>query len=114
MLYDSKHAGVELEEIHNQSDLNDGEVIFRNFNGYWSLKNFEVPSLKNLNLKIERGKFYGIVGKVGSGKSGLLSAILQEVPYYSGELKVQGSIAYVEQEPYIVSGTVRHNILFGK
>ena len=54
------------------------------------------------------------MGKVGSGKSGLLSAILEEIPYYSGLLKMQGSKAYVEQEPYIVSGTVRQNILFGR
>lgn len=31
-----------------------------------------------------------------------------------GELKVNGSIAYVEQDPFIVSATIRKNILFGK
>jgi len=32
------------------------------------------------------GSFYGITGKVGSGKSGLLGAILGEIPYFSGKL----------------------------
>jgi ABC-type lipoprotein export system ATPase subunit len=48
-----------------------------NFNGYWSIKDFDVPSIKNINLKIQKGKFYGIAGKVGSGKSGLLSCFLK-------------------------------------
>jgi ATP-binding cassette subfamily C (CFTR/MRP) protein 4 len=114
VLYDSIYAEREMDQFYNHDELRNGEVLFKNFNGYWSLKNFETPSLKNLNFKIEKGKLYGIVGKVGSGKSGLLSAILEEIPYYSGLLKMQGSKAYVEQEPYIVSGTVRHNILFGR
>jgi ABC-type multidrug transport system fused ATPase/permease subunit len=31
-----------------------------------------------------------------------------------GDLKVKGSIAYVEQDPFIISASVRKNILFGK
>jgi len=53
------------------------------------------PSLKNLNLHFKNSTYYGITGKVGSGKSGLLGAILQEIPYYSGILEVGGSISYV-------------------
>ena len=68
-----------------------------NFNGYWSTSNFATPALKNINLKIQKGNFYGIAGKVGSGKSGLLSCFLKQAPYYSGELNIKGTIAYVEQ-----------------
>jgi ABC-type bacteriocin/lantibiotic exporter with double-glycine peptidase domain len=35
-----------------------------------------VPTLKNINLIIEKQKFIGVTGKVGSGKSGLLGVIL--------------------------------------
>jgi ABC-type multidrug transport system ATPase subunit len=77
--------------------LEKGEAYFKNFNGYWSLTEFEVPSLKNLSIKFKKGKFYGIAGKVGSGKSGILGALLQETPYYSGSMGISGSIAYVEQ-----------------
>ena len=31
-----------------------------------------------------------------------------------GNLQVSGSIAYVEQEPFIISASIRKNILFGK
>lgn len=68
----------------------------------------------NINLHFKKGKFYGICGKIGSGKSGLLGAILNEIPYYSGSFMKKGSVIYVEQEPIIFSTTVRENILFGK
>ncbi len=71
-----------------------GDIIFNNFNGYWK-NNFEVPSLKDINLSFHKGVFYGITGKVGSGKSGLLGVMLGEIPYYSGEFSFKGSIAYV-------------------
>ena len=67
-----------------------------------------------INFKFEKGKFYGISGKVGSGKSSLFGAILQEIPFYTGSLDINGSIAYIEQEPVIFSGSIRSNILFGK
>lgn len=38
---------------------------------------------------------------------------MKEVPCYSGIFKNDCKMAYVEQEPYIFSGTVRDNILFG-
>ena len=29
-------------------------------------------------------------------------------------MEIRGTVAYVEQEPFIISGTIRDNILFGK
>ena len=62
---------------------------------------------------MKKGDFYGITGKIGSGKSGLLGVILEEIPFYSGEVYKNGSVAYVEQEPVIFSATIKENILFG-
>lgn len=53
-----------------------GEVIFKDFNGYWKTNELIIPTLKNINLKINQGKLLGITGKIGSGKSGLLGVIL--------------------------------------
>jgi ABC-type bacteriocin/lantibiotic exporter with double-glycine peptidase domain len=40
--------------------------------------------LKNISIHIKKGSFIGVTGKIGSGKSGLLGAMLDELPYYSG------------------------------
>ena len=39
----------------------------------------EIPTLFNIDLKIEKGSLTGVAGLVGSGKSSLLSAMLGEV-----------------------------------
>ena len=38
---------------------------------------------------------------------------MNETKIKKGKLEVQGSIAYVEQEPFIFSASVKENILFG-
>ncbi|KAI4581557.1 hypothetical protein MJG53_010000 [Ovis ammon polii x Ovis aries] len=47
-------------------------------------------------------------------KSSLLSALLGELPPSQGQVRVNGRIAYVSQQPWVFPGTVRSNILFGK
>ena len=58
----------------------------------------------------------GVVGRVGSGKSSLLSAVLGELHLLDGEIAVDdldAGFAYVSQEPWLQQATVRDNILFG-
>ena len=76
------------------SKIEVGEIKFTNFNGFWK-DNFEEPSLKNINLHFKSGVFYGITGRVGSGKSGLLGAVTGEMPNYSGEFQSSGKVALV-------------------
>lgn len=39
--------------------------------------------------------------------------ILGELPAQKGTVKVSGKLAYVSQQPWIFSGSVRQNIVFG-
>jgi ABC-type transport system involved in cytochrome bd biosynthesis fused ATPase/permease subunit len=54
-----------------------------------------------------------IKGQVGAGKSSLLLTILGEMNIFDGTLKRSGRMAYLEQEPWIVSGTIKENITLG-
>ncbi|CAN8259535.1 unnamed protein product [Cochlearia groenlandica] len=72
------------------------------------------PTLKEINFKVFPGMKVAVCGTVGSGKSSLLSSILGEVPKISGSVKVCGTKAYVAQSPWIQSGKIEENILFGK
>ena len=71
-------------------------------------------TLEDVNLKIYPGSKVAICGTVGSGKSSLISAILGEIPRVSGTVRAGGSRAYVAQSPWIQSGSIESNILFGK
>ncbi|KAM3726824.1 Multidrug resistance-associated protein [Dirofilaria immitis] len=81
--------------------------------GNFSWDNNKV-TLSGINLIIKKGELVAIVGKVGSGKSSLLSAILGEMDKLSGSIDVIGSIAYAPQQPWIQNLSLMDNILFGK
>ncbi|PSS10083.1 ABC transporter C family member 9 like [Actinidia chinensis var. chinensis] len=70
-------------------------------------------TLRGIRLQVKRGMKVAICGTVGSGKSSLLSCILGEMTKLSGTVKISGTKAYVPQSPWILSGNVRENILFG-
>ncbi|KAG0227715.1 hypothetical protein BGW41_003704 [Actinomortierella wolfii] len=72
------------------------------------------PTLKDINLTVVHSSLTAIVGRVGQGKSSLLSAITGEMHKRSGTIKTYGTIAYVPQQAWIIHGTLRDNILFGK
>ncbi|KAJ7760397.1 P-loop containing nucleoside triphosphate hydrolase protein [Mycena metata] len=71
-----------------------------------------VPTLENINLTIRKGELTGIMGRVGAGKTSLLSAIIGDMSRSEGKLTLFGSIAYAPQNPWIMSATVRENITF--
>ncbi|KAJ3374928.1 Multidrug resistance-associated protein 1 [Allomyces arbusculus] len=72
------------------------------------------PVLSIDQLAIARGSVTAVVGKIGSGKSALLTAILGEMDKLEGRVTVRGSVAYVAQQPWIQHVSIRDNILFGR
>ncbi|KAK1305891.1 ABC transporter C family member 3 [Acorus calamus] len=72
------------------------------------------PTLKDLNVRVLHGMRVAVCGTVGSGKSSLLSCILGEIPKTSGTVKLCGTTAYVAQTPWIQSGKIEDNVLFGE
>ena len=55
-----------------------------------------------------------MVGPVGCGKTSLLMGILGELNLQSGEIGIRGSIAFVSDEPWILAGSIKDNILMGR
>ncbi|KAK8935796.1 ABC transporter C family member 8 [Platanthera zijinensis] len=104
------------EEGVQRSKLNNVDQIIKLEDGFfsWEVEDAAVPTLKNIDLVIRRGKKIAVCGPVGSGKSSLIQALLGEIPKISGSVHVLGSIAYVSQTCWIQSGTIQDNILFGK
>ena len=86
------------------------KLKMQNFSGYWGDK----LALDNLNISCEQGKLYAVIGRVGSGKSTFINAILRELTKTTGFLYNSESIGYVEQEPFIIADTFRNNIIFNR
>ena len=84
-----------------------------------------IPTLRGVSFQAVPGRILGLAGPVGSGKTTLLLAILGELAgpeaaagQESGKGPVvvtpAGPIAYAAQEPWILTGSVRDNIVMGR
>ncbi|XBW38433.1 hypothetical protein QEN19_004021 [Hanseniaspora menglaensis] len=79
-------------------------------------------ALKNINFKAQKSSLTCIVGRVASGKTTLLKAILGSMNAISSDdagLKQPqvihrfDSIAYCPQQPWIMNASIKDNIVFG-
>ncbi len=82
--------------------------------------------IEDINLKIERGNFVVITGRIGAGKTTLLRALLGLLPAERGQIYWNGKpvedpatffvpprSAYTAQIPHLFSETLANNILMG-
>ena len=89
----------------------------------FSYKRNNETVLENLNLKVNRGEFIGIVGTSGSGKTTLINLITGLLKPTSGEiifdsknvenLNINSLISYVPQDIFLLDETIDKNIAFG-
>ncbi|TYH70627.1 hypothetical protein ES332_D05G129300v1 [Gossypium tomentosum] len=94
---------------------NDMVVVMHDASCAWSSDNEDQNLVLNhVTLSLPKGLLVAVVGEVGSGKSSLLNSILGEMRLVFGSIYSSGSVAYAPQVPWILSGTIRDNILFGK
>src|SRR5205085_11799630 len=83
-------------------------------------------AVRDINLHIEPGKTYALVGASGAGKSTILSLILRLYDPTSGAVKIEGQdlrsvtqkslrdrIGLVSQETFLFHDTIFKNIQFG-
>jgi ATP-binding cassette subfamily C (CFTR/MRP) protein 4 len=96
----------------NQSRESSG-VFLRNVSVKWdsSMPNYV---LKEATFTAKSNELVAVVGTAGSGKSTLLQVILKEITILNGDVVVGGSLSYAPQQPWIFTGSVKDNILFGE
>ncbi|MGI5854455.1 MAG: ABC transporter ATP-binding protein [Bacillota bacterium] len=82
--------------------------------------------IEKINLRLTKGSFTVITGRIGSGKTTLLRTLLGLLPKEEGEIRWNGKsiekpaeffappyTAYTPQVPVLFSDTIRENILLG-
>ncbi|MGA9648908.1 ABC transporter ATP-binding protein [Pedobacter sp.] len=106
-----------------QSEKSDALLEFRNVHfSYDDSKEI----LHNINLRFEKGKTYALIGPTGGGKTTTASLISRlydatkgtvllngkDIRSFSAEERTQ-KIGFILQEPFLFTGTVKDNILYG-
>jgi ATP-binding cassette subfamily B multidrug efflux pump len=84
------------------------------------------PALDSISFKIRPGETVAIVGPIGSGKSTLANALPRLLDIAPGQIyldgyditqiylrDLRGAIAYVPQESFLFSTTIKNNIRYG-
>ncbi|MFL1470937.1 peptidase domain-containing ABC transporter [Paraclostridium bifermentans] len=107
---------IKIESIN--SDIEFKNITFRYGN--------RTPVLKDVSIKIPKGKKVALVGASGSGKTTLSKLLLKYYTPEDGKIKIgdydieeldlyslRRSIAYVPQNIELFSGTIKENILLG-
>ena len=119
--------------LETESDVKDGAGIREGFNvqGEIEFRNLSFayngkPVLRNISLKIPKGKTVAVVGATGSGKSSLVQLIPRMHNAPPNSLFVDGipienipleslrrAIGYIPQDTFLFGETIRENIAFG-
>ncbi|XP_041931072.1 ATP-binding cassette sub-family C member 12-like isoform X3 [Alosa sapidissima] len=71
-------------------------------------------TLRNISFTLPKGNLLGVCGNVGSGKTSLISSVLEQMHLLKGSVIADGTFAYVSQQAWIFHGSVRDNILMGQ
>jgi ATP-binding cassette subfamily B multidrug efflux pump len=92
----------------------------------YSYPESKVPALSDVNFTIKPGEIIAVVGPIGSGKSTLANAIPRLLDIGIDQLFIDGqditqlklsdlrsTIAYVPQESFLFSTTIKNNIRYG-
>jgi len=98
-----------------------GDIEFKDV--YFSYKNQNIETLKNINLTIKEGEKVAILGKIGCGKSTLTKLILNLYSPTKGSVLIdktdvrqissadlRHAIGVVPQEAFLFMGSVKDNI----
>jgi len=102
-----------------------GAITARNLT--YTYPGANTPALYDLNFEIQSGERVAIVGSIGAGKSTLANAIPRLLNIESGELfldncditkldlgSLRKAIAYVPQDSFLFSTTIKNNIRYGE
>jgi ATP-binding cassette, subfamily B, multidrug efflux pump len=118
---------VEVQDAPDAQDLPqiDGRVVFEDVSFHYS--DDPTPVLENINLEIAPGETVALVGKTGAGKTTIIKLISRFHDPTNGRVLIDGvdlrqvtqsslrsQMGIVLQDPFLFSGTVAENILWGR
>lgn len=86
----------------------------------------ETSGIENINLRVNKGDFVVVTGRIGAGKTTLIKSILGMLPIDSGRIYLNNEevknnsekltppiVAYTSQNSNLFSDTIKNNVLLG-
>ncbi|GAB1543158.1 ABC transporter ATP-binding protein [Scytonema sp. NUACC21] len=114
----------ESDAIHLPKEQVKGQLTAKNLR--FTYPGYSTPALADVNFTIAPGETVAIVGAIGSGKSTLANALPRLLDVEPGQLFLDGiditkiplvdlrsAIAYVPQDSFLFSTTIKNNIRYG-
>ncbi len=120
---DTKPEIVDAPDAIELADI-EGRVTFENVSFDYVE---DVPVLRDINLDVQPGETVALVGSTGAGKTTLTALILRFYEVTEGRILIDGKelkqldrasltrrTGVVLQDPFLFSGSVKDNILYGR
>ena len=126
-IFELMHIEPEIKDAPQALELGRvrGELVLDNVS--FRYRDELPPAVEGINLKIEPGKTYALVGQSGAGKSTILSLILRFYDPQAGSIRIDGqdlrevsqaslrkNIAIVTQDTFLFHTTIMENIRYGR
>ena len=123
---------IEIMDAEPEKDV-ENAIDLEKVEGHIELRNVEYSYdeekevLRGINLSIEKGKKFALVGPSGGGKTTICHLIPHFYDIHSGDILIDGqsintltresvrkSIGIVQQDIYLFNASIKENILYGK
>lgn len=113
---ENEHKKINPNSLH-------GDIVVRNLDFRYGTRHLV---LKDINFSIASGEKIAFVGESGSGKTTLIQLLMQFYSQERGDILINGNnikdinidglrkrIAYITQDTFFFSGTIRENLCLG-
>jgi ATP-binding cassette subfamily B protein len=117
---------LETDLVTTDSSIADATSSLLEFRNVYFSYDESREILHNISFKLEKGKTYALVGPTGGGKTTTASLIARLYDASKGTILLDGrdvrsysplertqKVGFILQEPFLFTGTVRENILYG-
>lgn len=114
--------GELIEEKYKQEDIEFKSLEVKEL----TYKYNETSGIENINLRVDKGDFVVVTGRIGAGKTTLIKSILGMLPLDSGKIYLNNEevknnsekltppiVAYTSQNSNLFSDTIKNNVLLG-
>ncbi len=119
------HSSIVDPKNPKISKLTTGKVEFKDV--VFQFKDAQQPTLKNISFTAKPKQVTAIIGSTGSGKSSIINLIPRFFDVSKGQVliddidvremkqtELRSKIGFVPQQALLFTGTVKHNLSFGK